>query len=280
MQVNQLSLLRVKDMTKVGAFISRKQSQEMIEAWQSQEPDAIRSFLYGRKVFDQLLSVPGCAGIRVFNGINAENRQALVFAAINEKGDNILEYYVNNGNGLEKVIAPLADQGVPCPQYCTGKGKSDGVNDLPSEFEEEEYLDMKIRRIPENISDLGAIISLKLATEMIETWQQQEPEAVRSIIYGRHIFDALLAVPGCEGIKVFNAINDKNMQAFVFVAAGKNGENITEYFKDTTKGRVKVMAPLADQGVPCPQFCSRPGTRPIDATDSNELEYDTDYTDL
>ena len=274
MLANQVSLLRIEDMTKVGKFISRKQSQEMIEAWQSQEPDAIRSFLYGRKVFDQLLSVPGCAGIRVFNGINAENRQALVFAAINEKGDNILEYYVNNGNGLEKVIAPLADQGVPCPEFCS-KPKP-----KPGEFEEEEYLDMKIRRIPENISDLGAIISRKVAQEMIETWQQQEPEAVRAIIYGRHIFDALLAVPGCEGIKVFNAINDKNMQAFVFVAAGKNGDNITEYFKDTTEGRVKVAAPLADSGIPCPEFCSKPKPPGIYGDDAAEWDYETDYTDL
>lgn len=277
MLMNQTSSLRLKDLTKVGGFISRKQSQEMIEIWQQQEPDAIRSFLYGRKVFEQLLSVPGCAGIRVFNGINAENRQALVFAAMNAKGDNILEYFINTENGLKKVIAPLADNGVPCPEYCTGKkpGGIDGGEDT------EEYLDMKVRRFPENlnISEVGSIISQKLAQEMIETWQQQEPDAVRSIMYGRHIFDELLSVPGCEGIKVFNAINNKNMQAFVFVAADNKGDNIMEYFKDTTEGRIKVIAPLADDGVPCPQYCHPRKPGGLDG-DVSEWETEGDYTDL
>jgi hypothetical protein len=275
MLMNQTSSLRLKDLTKVGGFISRKQSQEMIETWQQQEPDAIRSFLYGRKVFEQLLSVPGCAGIRVFNGINAENRQALVFAAMNEKGDNILEYYINTNAGLEKVIAPLADQGVPCPEFCSKPKPRPN-----EEFEEAEYLDMKARRFPENlsISEVGAIISLKQAQEMIETWQQQEPDAVRSIMYGRHIFDELLSVPGCEGIKVFNAINATNMQAFVFVAADNNGGNILEYYKQTPDGRVKVAAPHADSGLPCPEYCSKP-KKPGDPG-ITEWEDEVDYTDL
>lgn len=67
-------------------------------------------------IFDTILSVPDCAGI--FNGINDGHRQALVFAAVNAKGDNILQYSVATAEGLQIMAAPLADGGLPCPPGC------------------------------------------------------------------------------------------------------------------------------------------------------------------
>jgi hypothetical protein len=90
----------------------------MISAWQNEEPEAIRSWLYGREVIDAVLAVPGCAGIRVFNGINDKGVHALVFTAVDAAGGNILQYKINTPDGLQVVNAPLADAGLPCPASC------------------------------------------------------------------------------------------------------------------------------------------------------------------
>lgn len=238
----------LKEIRTIGTLISLEKAKEMIEAWQNQEPEAVKSFLYGRKIFEQLLQVPGCMGIRVFNGINDNGQQALVFVPVGERNQNILNYTVTTPEGIVVVEAPVADNGFPCPADCPTPAV-----DIESP-NWETYIVNKQNGVTRKIADLGDLISRKKAMEMVEKWQSKEdPEAIKSILYGRNIFDQLLAVPGCEGIRVFNAYNDKNMQAFVFVAVDGRNNNIREY-KRPGDGET-VIAPIADTGLPCPADC-------------------------
>lgn len=243
----------LKQIHKIGTLLSPQKAQEMIEAWQSQEPEAVRSFLYGRKIFEKLLQVPDCAGIRVFNGLN-EKGHALVFVPVNEKNQNILNYTTTTPEGIVVVEAPLADGGLPCPTYCPVTDPTD-----PSP-EWETYIISKESGVTGKISDIGELVTRKKATEMTEAWQSEEPDAVRSILYGREIFDQLLAIPGCEGIRVLNALNDDAMQTFVFVAVDSRNNNIREYKVKTGETWITVPAPIADGGLSCPNYCPNPGT--------------------
>ncbi|WP_298734738.1 hypothetical protein [uncultured Chitinophaga sp.] len=220
----------LKDIRKIGSFISSKQAQEMIAAYQQQEPEGTRSVVYGRHVFEALLQIPGCEGIRAFNAINAEGIHTFVLIGANAKGKHIYE--------------AIFDTGLPCPASCPF-----GSADL------EGYLWKKANEAPLDLTTIGASISRAAAHEMIATWQNEEPEAFRSWLYGRELFDALLAVPGCAGIRIFNGINDQGAHSLVFTAVDAVGGNILEYKVNTANGVETVKAPLADSGLPCPASC-------------------------
>lgn len=234
----------MKEIRKIGALISLEKAKEMIESWQTREPEAVKSILYGRNIFETLLQVPGCVGIRVFNGLNDNNQQSFVFVPVGERNQNILNYTVTTEDGMVVVEAPIADTGLPCPANCPAPAIE---VDAPNW-----YVVDKQNGATRKIAEIGALISRKQATEMTEKWQREEPDAVRSILYGRDIFDQLLAVPGCEGIRVFNAYTDELTQAFVFVTVDGRNNNIREYH--IGDGEI-VKAPIADGGLPCPASC-------------------------
>ncbi|WP_207515793.1 hypothetical protein [Longitalea luteola] len=240
----------LKEVRKIGTLLSLEKAKEMIEAWQNQEPEAVKSFLYGRKIFEQLLQVPGCVGIRVFNGIDDNGQQALVFVPVGEKNQNILNYSVTTTEGIVVVEAPVADGGLKCPTYCPAP-----ATDIESPAWETYIVD-KQKGVTRIIADLGELISRKKAMEMVEKWQSEEPEGIKSVLYGREIFDQLLAVPGCEGIRVFNAYDDNAMQTFVFVAVDGRNNNIREY--KSLDGKETIKAPIADGGLRCPSYCPNP----------------------
>lgn len=73
------------------------------------------------------------------------------------------------------------------------------------------------------VQSLHQFIDAEKAQKMISTWQLQLPESIFSILYGRHVFDSLLAIPNCEGISIFNGINDDGKQAFVLIGTGPEG---------------------------------------------------------
>jgi hypothetical protein len=247
MQVQEVKAI-LKEIHKIGTLLSLQKANEMIEAWQNQEPDAIRSFLYGKNIFEQLLQVPGCVGIRVFNGLDDNSRQALVFVPVNERNQNILNYPVYKEEGIVVVEAPIADGGLPCPTHCPDSPDPDS----PNLFIVDEQTG-----VTRKIAELGELIPRKKATEMVERWQSEEPEAIKSVLYGREIFDQLLAVPGCEGIRVFNAYTDKVIQTFIFVAVDGRNNNIREYKGIDGKS---IIAPIADGGLACPSYCPNPDT--------------------
>lgn len=245
----------LSQISKIGSLISLQQAQEMIEAYQQQEPDGIRSFLYGRHIFDKLLSVPGCEGIRVFNGLNSKGIHALVFVAVDGNNRNILEYKVSTPDGIITVAAPLADDGVYCPFDCP-KGGGFGVVESP---EWETYIWTNNSFGGKKIAEIGSFISRKTAIDMINAYQSEEPDNIFSVLYGRDNFETLLSVPGCEGIRVFNALNQEGKNVFVFVTVDAQNNNIRQYKINTPDGVITVDAPLADGGVYCPFDCPKGG---------------------
>jgi len=236
----------LKDIRKIGEFVTPQKAQEMITAWQRQEPDGVFSFLYGRHVFESILAVPHCEGIRIFNAfMEQEDQQALVLVAVDAAGKHILNYPLQTNEGMQLIDAPIMDFAVRCPPWCPGEGNTtlDGTTWRHTGNE------------PLNLEKAGAAITREEAQKMISAWQIQEPDAVFSFLYGRDIFDTMLSVPGCAGIRIFNGINQEQRQALVFVAVNAKGSNILQHSVITAEGMRITAAPLADGGIPCPPFC-------------------------
>lgn len=224
----------------IGKFIKPQQAETAIAAWQTKHPKGIFSFLYGRHVFDTMLAAPGCDGIRIFNGINDEGKQALVFIGTDAQGGHIFSYQLQNAEGLMLVEDPIWDLGIPCPPRC------DIFGDI--------HLGYLWKQVPDNsldISRAGENISRQKASAMIDAWQSQMPDSVYSFLFGREGIEALLALPNCAGIVVFNGINEEdNQQTLILLPVDAKGVNITQYKVPVPEGIEFRDGLILDGGIP------------------------------
>jgi hypothetical protein len=68
---------------------------------------AQRATMFPRAVFEALLALPGCAGIRIYNGEGDDRTSQRVLVGVDAEGNDM-------------TSATLFDQGLPCPPYCGG----------------------------------------------------------------------------------------------------------------------------------------------------------------
>jgi hypothetical protein len=73
----------------------------------------------------------------------------------------------------------------------------------------------------------GEHIGYELGTKMIKDHfdKYQMPGAQ---FVGRNILEQILAQPGCVGVKIYNALNEKGERTFVIIGADERGRNILE----------------------------------------------------
>jgi hypothetical protein len=65
----------------------------------------LRACAFGRPVLDEILSQPGCAGVRVYLGRNKEGETTLLAVGIDDSGADLV-------NGT------IANDAWPCPPFC------------------------------------------------------------------------------------------------------------------------------------------------------------------
>lgn len=75
--ISQKTQKQFKQVATTGKYYTTTAAQQMINRYQEEEPDGLRSFMYGRHMFEMLLQAPQCEGIRIFNAFNEENNQNL-----------------------------------------------------------------------------------------------------------------------------------------------------------------------------------------------------------
>jgi hypothetical protein len=75
-------------------------------------PTTERGGMFHRASVDELLRQPGCAGLRLYPGRNADGSAAIVLVAVNEQGNDMTDGII-----LERQY--------PCPPFC---GDPDGLN--------------------------------------------------------------------------------------------------------------------------------------------------------
>lgn len=88
----------------------------------------------------------------------------------------------------------------------------------------------------------GAPIDLPTASDWTRSYRTAHPIDPRGHVFGRDIIDQILAQQGCEGIRIYNAINDDHELTLVLVGVDALGN-------DMDAGIV------ADFSLPCPDMC-------------------------
>lgn len=95
-----------------GGFISREEAHTMIERFQNNESVVVNTpygFLYDYSLIQQLIEQnPGASGVRVYAGLDEDNKLQTVLVATDAEGNNMF------GGAL-----PCLDQGECCPPDCS-----------------------------------------------------------------------------------------------------------------------------------------------------------------
>ena len=98
-------------------------NKEIILAPEFQDKDILPlSETFNRAAFDQLLSTPGCAGIRIYYGMGEGLKIHAIAVAVNEANEDILPDPAVQGIAGESSDEPvIIEEGQRCPPICPEK---------------------------------------------------------------------------------------------------------------------------------------------------------------
>lgn len=103
----QKALLTKKDYAAIGEEISHETAKDFIKAFDREFPSELKYFTMGKNILEQVLSQPGCVGMRFYNGINEKGQKTLVYVGIDADGKDLIERSVVKEDGSIEVVAGL-----------------------------------------------------------------------------------------------------------------------------------------------------------------------------
>ena len=123
-----------QSVTNRNHLISLAQAVEMTTTYREQvnnilKPEyqnqnlLVRSETFDRAPFDQALAQPGCAGLRIYYGMDGELKVHAIIVGVNEKNEDMLPSSTNaaTANGAtnsDEEGDPIIEAGARCPDEC------------------------------------------------------------------------------------------------------------------------------------------------------------------
>lgn len=118
-----------------GGFISLEEMNELTgnhdaeHANQKSLDTHVKAMCFGKDKVLELLDQPGATALRIYYGIKIDTdgdgikEKKMILVAVDEEGNDILpvEAAPTASGAVAKTMALILDQGMPCPQYCSGK---------------------------------------------------------------------------------------------------------------------------------------------------------------
>lgn len=102
--------LETRNLAEVGEDIGLSEGIQLVNAFREANPDATPGYFIGRNILDQVLSQPGCVGIR-FRKCLSNNEEHLVYTGVDADGKDILHFSVVTTTGdIEKHDGIVADR--------------------------------------------------------------------------------------------------------------------------------------------------------------------------
>jgi len=100
-----------KDYSAIGEEISHEMAADFIRNFDRECPNETKGFTMGKNILMQILSQPGCTGMRFYNGINEFGKKTLVYVGIDADGKDLVKKTVVLEDGtLASVRATIADR--------------------------------------------------------------------------------------------------------------------------------------------------------------------------
>ncbi len=99
---------------EVGGPISLELGTKMVKDFQDKYPAQQGCFGIGKNIIAEILSQPGCEGIKFYSAMDAQGKETLVYVGVDVKGNALMEYSIVGVEGkLRKVEAIIGDQTDP-----------------------------------------------------------------------------------------------------------------------------------------------------------------------
>src|SRR5687767_3930087 len=103
----------------VGEEIGQALGAQMITAYRKQNPEDVLSYFIGRNILEQIMTQPGCVGIKFYNAYNEVGQKTLVYVGVNGEGCDMLTISSVGINGeLSSEKGIVADR-VRTPDFPT-----------------------------------------------------------------------------------------------------------------------------------------------------------------
>lgn len=104
--------------SKSGERISKKLAKDLFDNFKKKFKTKNNSTYYTLDVFQRLMSVPGCVGVRIYPG-EEDGFFKPILIPVDENGDNI--YDTNTGTIASEenaATSTIEERGGTCPPYC------------------------------------------------------------------------------------------------------------------------------------------------------------------
>lgn len=93
-------LVTLKKVASIGEEIGLDLGTKFIKDYQIANPTDAPYYEIGRNIIDEILTQPGCVGIRFYNAYNEFGEKTLVYVGLNEEGKALIEFTCINNQGL------------------------------------------------------------------------------------------------------------------------------------------------------------------------------------
>jgi hypothetical protein len=99
---------------EVGKNIGYEAGAKMVKNHFDQHSDDVMASYIGKNIILNILSQPGCVGLRAFNGLDDMGIRRLVYVGVDKNGRNIIDFKIED----QKHIGIVAGGTIICPPYC------------------------------------------------------------------------------------------------------------------------------------------------------------------
>ena len=107
----QKELITKLPVAAVGEEIGYELGAQLVKNYQDANPSDIRFYTIGKNIIGEILSQPGCEGIRFYNAIDESGEKTLVYLAVDASGNPIKEYTLVDSQGnISSRPAIVADR--------------------------------------------------------------------------------------------------------------------------------------------------------------------------
>ncbi len=90
--------------------MSAPEAAALTQAFREANPGAETAGYFDRAAIDQILSEPGVAGLRIYQGMHPDGASALVIVGVDSQGDDLDQ-------------GTIAEKHRPCPPFCSRSGE-------------------------------------------------------------------------------------------------------------------------------------------------------------
>lgn len=98
------------------------------------------------------------------------------------------------------------------------------------------------------VAAIGEEIGYELGAQLVKNYQVANPNDTAFYTIGKEIIEQILAQPGVEGIRFYNAIDESGEKTLVYLGIDANGNAIKEYSVVDSEGNIaRRPAIIADR---------------------------------